>query len=42
MKDVVSNIQNIQSALSKLKMPDGLKASFDKTFGDLAKETTKY
>ena len=42
MQDVISNIQNIQSALSKLKMPDGLKTSFSKTFDGLEKETARY
>ena len=42
MQDVISNIQQIQNALGKLKMPEGLKSSFSKTFGDLEKETAKY
>ena len=42
MKDVINNIQQIQGALGKLKMPEGLKTSFNKTFSELEKETTKY
>ena len=42
MKDVVSNIQGIQSALGKLKLPDGLKNSFKTNFKDLEKELDKY
>lgn len=42
MKDVVSNIQGIQNALGKLKLPDGLKNSFKTNFKDLEKELDKY
>ena len=42
MKDVVSNIENIQGALNKLKLPDNMKASFDKTFKSLLREVENY
>ena len=42
MKDVQSNIQNIQNALSKLKLPDNLKTSFKTTFDGLEKELNNY
>ncbi len=42
MKDVTSNIQNIQNALKQLKLPNDLQNSFKKTFGDLEKELEKY
>ena len=42
MKDVQTNIQNIQAALSKLKLPDNLKTSFKDTFSNLQKEIDKY
>ena len=42
MKDVQSNIQNIQSALKQLKLPESTQNSFKKTFGDLEKELDKY
>lgn len=42
MKDVTSNIQNIQNALKQLKLPDNLNASFKKNFGELEKELEKY
>ena len=42
MKDVISNIDNIQTALKSLKLPDNLNKSFDKTFGNLSKEIEKY
>jgi hypothetical protein len=42
MKDVTSNIENIQSALNKLKLPDNMKASFDKTFKNLLREVENY
>lgn len=42
MKDVQSNIQNIQNALSKLKLPDNLKTSFKQTFSSLDRELENY
>ena len=42
MKDVQTNIQNIQNALGKLKLPDSLKTSFKTTFSNLEKEVIKY
>ena len=42
MKDVVSNVQNIQNALKQLKLPNDLQNSFKKTFGDLERELDKY
>ena len=42
MKDVASNIQNIQNALKQLKLPNDLQNSFKKTFGDLERELDKY
>ena len=42
MKDVVSNVQNIQNALKQLKLPNDLQNSFKKTFGDLERELEKY
>ena len=42
MKDVQTNIQNIQKALSQLKLPADTQNSFKKTFGELEKELDKY
>ena len=42
MKDVVSNVQNIQNALKQLKLPTNVQESFRKTFGELDKELDKY
>lgn len=42
MKDVQTNIQNIQQSLGKLKLPDNLKTSFKTTFSNLEKEISKY
>ena len=42
MKDVQSNIQNIQSALKQLKLPESTQNSFKKTFGELEKELDRY
>ena len=42
MKDVQTNIQNIQKALSQLKLPADTQNSFKKTFSELEKELDKY
>lgn len=42
MKDVLDNVQNIQTALGKLKLPNNLQTSFDKTFSSLTKEIEHY
>lgn len=41
MSDVLSNTKQIQNALSQLKLPPNLKASFIKSFGDIEKEVAK-
>ena len=42
MKDVESNISNIQNALKQLKLPDSMASSLRKNFGELEKEVSKY
>ena len=42
MKDVLTNVESIKSALNKLKLPDDLKTSFSNQFKDLEKEIEKY
>lgn len=42
MKDVLTNVNSIQSALSKMKLPPDLKNSFNETFRGLEKEVAKY
>lgn len=41
VQDVISNMSQVQKALTSLKLPDNLKNSFSKTFQDITKETTK-
>ena len=41
VKDVLSNVKQIQSALGQLNLPDALKASFTKTFADIEKSANK-
>ena len=42
MKDVESNISNIQNALKQLKLPDSMASSLRKNFGELEREISKY
>ena len=42
MKDVITNVEGIKTALSKLKLPDNLKTSFSNQFKDLEKEIERY
>lgn len=39
--DVVNNAKQIQTALSKIKVPENLKGAFDKIFSDIEKHSTK-
>lgn len=39
--DVLSNAKQIQTALSKIKVPENLKGAFDKIFSDIEKHSTK-
>lgn len=39
--DVLSNAKQIQTALSKIKVPENLKGTFDKIFSDIEKHSTK-